>query len=217
MSRADEDRFCDALDEEFGPSQVIRSQKTSPTPNIEWRRRITDFATSFQEWSRPDVAHTVLILFPWPGWELQGEKQYWGKKLAGYQEKSYPPLVITFERTALLGVEWFTDVAWRREALIAGQFYANYDSNGPYVDVQKDFIRRLYRIVRRMTTNRLKLIRYDADGNKVLEQAIEKGGRLWAGDDAMAWVRADEDRLLSEQWALNRDTGVVRYGYRPLD
>jgi len=68
-----------------------------------------------------------------------------------------------------------------------------------------------------MTTNRLLLIRYDANGNKVLEQAIEKGGRLWAGDDAMAWVRADEDRLLSEEWALNRDTGVVRYGYRPLD
>ncbi len=221
MTRADEERFCDALTEAFGPYQVVDAGASTWTPEIDWRRRITDFGSNFKDWENRDVARRVKIFFPWPGWRLQAEKLYWNDRkpetYAGYTIAESSPLLITFERAALLGVEWFTDVAWRREALVAGRYYVTYCSAGPYVAAQKEFIRKLFGIVRRMTTNRLRLLRYDAEGNQILDQPIEKGGKLWAGDDALAWVRADPERLLIEEWALNRDDGILRYGYRPLE
>jgi len=109
MTRRDEDRFCDAVAEEFGPCQVIRAHTVSSTPEIPWRRRITDFGPNFFEWDNHDVAQTVDMMFPWPGWELTATEDYTNPRkpetFVGYRPAIYPPLKITFERTALLGVE----------------------------------------------------------------------------------------------------------------
>lgn len=220
MTRADEDRFCDALREAFGDFMVVKMNGSWPTPEIEWRERITDFSSQFRDYTNPATAQRVSIMFPWPRWELAGTKFPWEKdnleRPARYGLGDTPPLSIVFERSALLTTEYYPPKSeWNREAWIGGRYYVSYCSEGPYVEAQKIFIRKLRSLVGKMITNKLEFLRFDEKGQPVDGDSMRHS--LWAGDDAVRWAREDESRLLTEEWAANRELGIVRYGYRPLD
>lgn len=221
MTRADEDRFCDALREAFGDFMVVKMNGSWPTPEIEWRERITDFSSQFRDYTNPAVAQSVFILFPWPGWKLTGEKFPWERDRPDHQFSygisDFPPLSITFERSALLGTEYLPKFKWNREAWIGGRYYVSYCSEGPYVEAQKIFIRKLRSLVGKMITRKLQFLGFDEKGRPADPNAWSQRHFLWAGDDAVRWAREDESRLLTEECAANRELGVVRYGYRPLD
>lgn len=225
MTRADEDRLCAALHETFGDFQVINAHKTFDSPKVEWRDRVTAFPISSGPPDAPDGVSTVEIYFPWPKWELRAEPLYYNKlgteeeKLASYAGHvvlTTPPLRIRIDRSKFLGTELMPKYPWRREALINGFIQTAWCREGPYVEAQEEFVRKLFRLVGKMTTNRLRFLRFDEEGSIVLDEA-KKGYWCWAGEDALRWCREDERRVLTEHWALKRKTGHVTYGYRPRD
>lgn len=222
MTRADEDRLCEALRETFGDFQVVNAHMTYDTPKIEWRDTISAYLVSSEPPDPANAASTVEIYFPWPNWELRAEPLYrnvWGteeKKLAGHVVLTTSPLSIRIDRSKFLGTELMPQYRWRREALIEGFIQTAWCSDGPYVEAQEEFVRKLFRLVGKMTTNRLRHLRFDEEEQIVLDEA-KKGSWYWAGEDALRWCREDERRVLTEYSALKRKTGHVVYGYRPLD
>lgn len=240
MTRTDEDRLCEALREEFGEFKVV-STKTSDTPDIEWRDRISAFkpfarigakpvrnvsGPPFPETSAKLVGvSTVDIFFPWLKWELMGEPLYWGKteteeqrkaSFSGYVVMNSSPLSIRFNRSQFLTTEKMPEYTWQREALINGTIQSAWCSEGPYAEEQKVFVRKLFRILGRLSTNRVRYLQFDEKGRITLDEA-NKGYTFWGGEDALRWCREDENRVLTEDWALERETGYIKYGYRPLD
>lgn len=225
MTRTDEDRLCEALRETFGNFQVVNAHGTYDTPKVEWRDTISAFPVSSDQPDAPKGVTTVAITFPWPKWELRAEPWYlnqWGteeEKLASYAGHvvSYSgPLNIRIDRSEFLGTEFMPKYPWRREALINGFIQTAWCSEGPYVEAQEEFVRKLFRLVGKMTTNRMRFLRFDEDERIVLDEA-KKGSWYWAGEDALRWCREEERRVLTEEWALKRETGHVTYGYRPRD
>lgn len=225
MTRTDEDRFCIALREAFGDFQVVSATESWETPEVEWRDSISAFPTMPDPPERPCGVSIVEIHFPWPKWELRGEPRYWNKwgteeqrkaSYAGHFVGNSSPLSLRIDRSEFLGSELMPGYPWRREALVAGYVQAAWCSEGPYVEAQHAFVRKLFRIVGKLTTNRLRFLRFDEAGRITLDEA-KKGYWCWAGEDALRWCREDESRLLTEHGAMIRETGHVLCGYRPLD
>lgn len=225
MTRADEDRLCAALRETFGDFQVVNVNKSLDSPKVEWRDRITAFPISSSPPDAPYGVSIVEIYFPWPKWQLRAEPLYYNKlgteeeklaSYAGHVVKTSSPLHVRFDRSKYLGTELMPQYPWRREALVNGFIQTAWCSEGPYVEAQEEFVRKVFRLVGKMTTNRLRFLRFDEQERIVLDEA-KKGYWYWAGEDALRWCREDERRVLTEFMAPNRDTGHVAYGYRPLD
>lgn len=241
MTRTDEDRLCDALREEFGDFKVVETHRSWETPKIEWRESISSFQPFARIGAKPvstsagppyeDMGaklvgvSTVDIYFPWPKWELVGEPLYWDEtgteeqkkaSYAGHVVETSSPLSIRFDRSEFLTTESMPEYSWQREALINGYIQTAWCSEGPYAEAQQAFVRKLFRIMGKLTTNRMRFLRFDEKGRITLDEA-KKGYMHWGGEDALRWCREDETRVLTEFSALNRETGSVTYGYRPLD
>lgn len=77
MTRADEDRLCDALRETFGDFQAVYGNERWETPEVGWRNRIGDFPIAPDPPEYPYGVRNVDIYFPWPKWELRGEPLYY--------------------------------------------------------------------------------------------------------------------------------------------
>lgn len=225
LTRRDEDRLCDILRDEFGEFQVVNENKSWKSPDVEWRARISDYPVSDSPPEFPLGVTTVEIYFPWPKWELRAEPHYWNKygtpeeieaSFAGYSVLTSSPLSIRLNRSKFLSVDMMTGYPWQREALTEGFIQTAWCSEGPYVEAQQAFVRKLFRLLGKMTTNRLRYLQFDEAGEIVNEEA-KKGYSLWAGDDALRWLREDERRVLTYTTALYRETGRIAWGYRPLD
>lgn len=241
MTRVDEDRLCDALREEFGDFQVVNEDRAWKTPKVEWRENISSFQPFARIGARPIRTSTgppfertgaklvgvgtVSIHFPWPKWELRGEPRYIKKSgtkeeieasLTGYRVYTTSPLSIRFNRSMFLTTQLMPEYTWQREALLNGFIQTAWCSEGPYVEAQEAFVRKLFRLLGKLTTNRLRYLAFDEAG-EIVEEEVKKGFTYWAGQDAVRWCREDERRVLTDDTACTRETGRIAWGYRPLD
>ncbi|MCW9001423.1 MAG: hypothetical protein OQJ87_01765, partial [Rhodospirillales bacterium] len=75
------------------------------------------------------------------------------------------------------------------------------------------FARKVYRVLGKVASNKLKMMDV-LTGETIWEDW--KGGRLWAGHDAIRWALEDEDRFF-DYGGRRRDGECIARGMRPIE
>ena len=176
MDEVDERLFSLALEEEFERVVFVEGGGLVERPIIP---SIAD-----------SKAHSVQILFPPPGWVPE---VVWDSAVKGkFTLRDWPQLSVRFFRSSWWwgGAEpakW----AFSLPTLEHGIVSLNYCPDDPE---EKDFQRRVWRVLNRLTTNRMKKW-HPASGS--VYSADTRGELYWAGHHALEWCRADQRRMLA--------------------
>lgn len=224
LTRADEDRLCDKL-EKLYPGLLVVADGRKGQPQFPVRRRISEFSAAYWR-SDPDAQTDVVVVVPWPGWEPRARQvtDSTGRTFEAYELADEPPLAIQLMRSFMYEDRYSPDAKepddpWALHGMNLAFLTINFDSDGPYVEAQTKWRRDVYRILRKMTSNRLlelllELKRDTGGPTRIVgRRPLLKGAPLWYGEDAARWAREDERRFFTLEFRTEPFPQV----WRPYD
>lgn len=244
FTRADEDRLCEEIEKLYPGMVVIGDNRSLVEPNLPIGRRITDFRAGMWRIGEVEAMARVKIMAPLRRREYRTREGNRVKAEAIYGRKvklEDSPLLLRFDRsldndgwshpsdpseprvrTRDRGPDELTIGCQPNEShgLTLGCLQIPFDSDGRYVEAQTIWRRAIYRILRKMTSNRLlefQLELYRLTGRQtrvVAQEPCAKGSPYWYGQDAARWALEDERRFFTPSDILPVLPTRI---YRPLE